>query len=148
MSFGTIWSSGNVQHQLFCIWQTLRISIPTFLFVKGFLHRGKIVVKNGVTLSFFNWIAKARGHWDFLQQMKISFEIALAHFSSRLISVISMINAICLVICIRFEPCEGNSRLTFNIPSLKNIDFIWARVIRLFFKWLFRHQLLTLDTSY
>ena len=86
---------------------------------KGFLHRGKIVVKNGVTLSFFNWIAKARGHWDFLQQMKISFEIALAHFSSRLISVISMINAICLVICIRFEPCEGNSRLAFNILSLQ-----------------------------
>ena len=123
MSFGTIWSSGNVQLQLFCIWQTFRISIPTFLFVKGFLHRGKIVVKNGVTLSFFNWIAKARGHWDFLQQMKISFEIALAHFSSRLISVISMINAICLVICIRFEPCEGNSRLAFNIPSPKKHRF-------------------------
>ena len=145
MSFGTIWSSGNVQLQLFCIWQTLRISILTFLFVKGFLHKGKIVVKNGVTLSFFNWIAKARGHWDFLQQMKISFEIALAHFSSRLISVISMINAICLVICIRFEPCEGNSRLTYNILSLKNIDFIWARVIRLFFKQLFRPQNLTLE---
>ena len=112
----------DVQHQLFWICQ-LWISGPccktilasdSFFVFKGLcwgkMDKNWLAVKNGAPLIFqLNSQNPARGHWDFLHSRWIdgaSFEIA-QHFSSRLISVISMINAICLVICIRFEPCAS-----------------------------------------